>query len=146
WIDGRFSIPGLAGLNDIVFAGLQIDCAARLGQGRLVAEACNSQDDNGNGVIDDNCPTVLSAWAFPTTVQSLRFERADPEPAQSCAAGPQLAMLGQSVRPLAIDKPLSMELGWTPQGTLARQNARDLRQYQLDGAPDQRGFGVRLAS
>ena len=146
WIDGRFSIPGLAGLDDIVFAGLQIDCAARLGQGRLVAEACNGQDDNNNGVIDDNCPTVLSAWAFPTTVQSLRFERADPSPAQSCTAESQLAVLGQSVRPLALDKPLSMELGWTPQGTLARQSARDLRQYQLDGAPEQRGFGVRLAS
>lgn len=145
WIDGRFSIPGLAGLDDIVFAGLQIDCAARLGQGRLLAEACNGVDDNGNGVIDDNCPTVLSAWAFPTTVQSLRFEQADPTPAQSCAAGPQIAMLGQSVRPLAIDKPLSMALGWTPQGTLARQSARDLRQYQLDGVPEQRGFGVRLA-
>lgn len=148
WVDGAFDLPGDAELSDLAFENLQIDCAARLGQGRLVREQCDAVDNNGNGLIDENCPAMLKTWSLPTEVSSLRFTGPDGEGDAFCDDTPQRLALDQSVAPLALDRPLAMTIGWSPDGHVAFQQTRGLGEFRFEEAQDDAGaapgFGVAI--
>lgn len=142
WIDGNFALPGDAQLANIAFSGLQLDCAASLRDGHVVSESCDGGDTNGNGLIDENCPVPLGSWAMTTRVQSLRFSGPGGEPPLGCSDESQFATLGQSLAPLAFTRPLSLENGWAPAGTLAFTATRGLQQGRLDATQNSDGFPV----
>lgn len=147
WIDGGFNLPGDAGLDDILFENLVLDCSGQFDGGRLVAEACDGTDDNGNQTVDENCPAILSAWQMDTQLLSMRFGGPDGAPARACSSDVQTVALGQDVTAAALSAPVAMELGWTPAGSLTHQQARGLGKATLeagDNAEQAPGFGVQL--
>lgn len=149
WVDGAFDLPGDAGLTDLAFENLQIDCAARLGQGRLVRERCDALDDNGNGLVDENCPANLLTWSLPTELFGMRFTGPDGESDAFCDASPQRLALEQSVAPLALDRPLPMTIGWSPDGHIAFQQTRGLGDFLFEAGQDAAGqapgFGMAVS-
>ncbi len=145
WLDGGFDLAGDAQLSDIQFAGLQIDCAANLGAGRLVFEQCDKIDNNGNGAVDENCPTALGSWQMPSVIGSLKFSDASGELSAQCADETLFATLSQSVHALALDRPIAMHNGWSPDGYLRFQQSRGLGDFQLDANEDNEGFAALLS-
>lgn len=145
WLDGGFDLAGDAQISDILFAGLQIDCAANLGQGRLVFELCDQSDDNGNGVVDENCPTALGSWQMPSVIGSLKFTDASGDVAAQCGDDPLFATLSQSVHALALDRPIAMQIGWSPDGYVRFQQSRGLGEFALDATQDKAGFATQVS-
>lgn len=145
WLDGGFDLAGDAKISDILFAGLQIDCAANLGQGRLVFELCDQSDDNGNGVVDENCPTALGSWQMPSVIGSLKFTDASGASAAQCGDDALFATLSQSVHPLALDRPIAMQIGWSPEGYVRFQQSRGLGEFELDATQDKVGFATQVS-
>lgn len=148
WIDGQLALAGDAGLGDILFENLVLDCAGQFGDGRLVFESCDGGDGNANGVIDENCPVPMGAWQMETRLNSLRFGGADGAAVAACDTGQQTLALGQDVQAAALTRPVAMELGWAPDGSLRHQQARGLGQAALEQGADpdsSPGFAVALS-
>lgn len=152
WIDGQLPLQGdyadfNAGGTPLSFAGMAMDCASEFGAARAVYEACDTRDNNGDGIVDENCPAPLAAFAMNSELQGLRFGGADGEPLAACSVAERGLLLNQLIAPLAIDKPLTAELAWTPAGELAgHQKFRGLDRYRFEADADQPGFGLQLQS
>ena len=147
WIDGSISIPGKGDFG-VVFSSLGLDCTGGLSSGAVEREACDGSDNNGNGIVDENCGERLAAWNLTFEPVSLAFV---PESATSgmCTVPNRVLQVGKVVHVRALDKPLGILARWSPVGEPSGTRVRGDTDHVLDRPtttdPDkQRGFGVAL--
>ncbi len=147
WVDGRLALQGEAGGTsglDIFFTNLEIDCSARLGNIDLMYEACDGQDNNGNGEIDENCNPVLYSWKAETDIFAAGFTGGGPLAA--CAVGAQAFGLQHQVHFSALNKPVAFDTEWTPAGNLKNQTSGELPSYRFDRSAEGQGFPIKTSS
>ena len=144
WIDGRLDLNGDAGGTkglDIFFTNLEIDCSARLGNVDLVAEACDANDNNGNGFTDENCNPELDAWKTRTDIFAAGFT--GNARGQVCRSDRQAFGLKHQMYFAALDKPVAFETAWSPAGNLVDQQSGELSTYRLDRSDEGAGFPIK---
>jgi len=144
WVDGALTLEGdLGGLGgfELHFTNLELNCAARLGRANLAYERCDERDDDGNGVIDENCGHRLWAWSADAETFSMAFGEGG-----VCDDAPQQLVLDQQVEFEAIDGPMGVQGTWSAAGLLTSQETQLQNAYRLDGregAEDAVGFPIR---
>jgi hypothetical protein len=130
WVDGSLVLHGDLGGETgyaLTFSSLSLDCTAKLGQAQLVFEQCDLNDNNGNGVVDENCAHRLFAWN--TDAQTFAMEFAS---ASSCSAGNQTLTLQQQVDFAALNRPVNLRASWNADGSLSSQQMETQKSYRLD--------------
>jgi len=144
WIDGRLALKGdLGGPGGLplYFSGMEMNCAGRLANANLAWEACDRQDNDGDGVIDENCDRSLFSWRAPAEIYAARFSSA-----LSCSTGAQQFVLEHDLEFAALDRPVALTTTWNPSGRLLEPSvAGVLSAYRLDRRPDvaDSGFSLR---
>lgn len=145
WIDGNLKIEGYAGLQ-LHFTNFELSCSAQFNKAILTYEECDDTDNNNNGVVDENCPQRLKAWAAETQVFGLSM--IDDGNAQanglSCSTPDQVLQLDQHIKFSALDKPIKTKALWGNDGKLISSKETLLNQYRLDTTEDDIGFLVQL--
>lgn len=133
WVDGRLALQGdLGGPSgfELQFSNLAINCAARLGNMQLDWEPCDGVDNDGDGVVDENCGVRLHSWRAAGALYAAGFAGD-----QSCTADSQEFALQHDLLFAALDRPVGFETRWSPAGGLVADTARLAPQYRLDQRP-----------
>ncbi|MDJ0864823.1 MAG: hypothetical protein QNK03_01860 [Myxococcota bacterium] len=148
WVDGMVRVPGKGGF-EIAFESLGIECEGALEGGFVVDEPCNGADDNGNGLVDENCDEALAAWQTPYEVLAMSFEEIAPVPA--CEVGDRALQTAGFATVHALDDDLVIAAQWSSQGEPVLARAIGELDFVLDHpdvAPDSReaeGFPIALS-
>ncbi len=147
WIDGHVVLNGDAGGSaglDVWFTNLEIDCSAKLGNIDLLYEACDTQDNNGNGVADENCSSELYAWNAKTDIFAAGFT--GNETGDACIVGPQQFGMQQQIHFAALNKPVVFETVWNKDGDMTGQTSGQLPNYRFDRSDEGKGFPMKASS
>lgn len=130
WVDGGLALAGDAGFTT-VFESLAIDCGGQLGAASLTDEQC-----------DGNCQ--LASWRAETRLFDFRFTDLSGQPAPQCSVNDQHLTLLQEADFLALDKPLMLDVTWSPEGMVERSVLQNQAQYRLDRRNESEGFPIAL--
>jgi len=130
WVDGGLALAGDAGFP-VAFESLAIDCGGQLGAATLSANQC-----------DGNCQ--LASWRADTRLFDFRFTNASGQSAPQCSVADQRLTLMQEAEFLALDKPLMLDVTWSPEGMVERSVLQNQAQYRLDSRDNADGFPVAL--
>ncbi|WP_238388272.1 Calx-beta domain-containing protein [Sinimarinibacterium sp. NLF-5-8] len=153
WMDGRIALPGDAGF-DIHFSSLQLACNGALGQGHVDHEdapgaplCIDGQDNNGNGVVDENCNTVLAAWSARSDLLGVSFATPSSGPEQACTTGSRQLEVAHRLDVRAFSQPVGAVVRWAPDGSLMQAHLSSPSGQRLDPPQgvanrDQAGFAV----
>lgn len=131
WVDGGVALEGDAGFP-VAFESLAIDCGGQLGAATLAATQC-----------DGNCQ--LASWRADTRLFDFRFTNGSGQPAPQCSVADQRLTLMQEADFLALDKPLMLDITWSPGGMVERSVLQNQAQYRLDSRDESDGFPVALS-
>jgi hypothetical protein len=148
WVDGQLALNGDAGGAsglDIFFTNLEIDCSARLGNVELMYEACDGQDNNGNGEFDENCNPVLYSWKAETDIFAAGFS--GPAAGEACAVSAQTFGMQHQMHFAALNKPVAFDTEWDALGNLDvdGQSSGELPSYRFDRSAEGQGFPVKTS-
>lgn len=149
WFDATVSVPA-PGDFDVSFSSLALECTGDVGGGRMDIEACDESDDNGNGVVDENCDERLLAWRTPISIRNAEFKRVI-EGGTCDPGGRDFYVLGR-IEPLAFDESMMLGAFWDADGTPYDAHFEGSTNRQLDrpdvfsGSDEYRGFDVAIDS
>jgi hypothetical protein len=73
FIDGNLDLPFPAGLH-LGFSSLDITCTGDFAGGQVETEACDGQDNDEDGIIDEGCGEALSYWNIPVSYLGMEFK------------------------------------------------------------------------
>ncbi|MHA7879548.1 MAG: Calx-beta domain-containing protein [Saccharospirillum sp.] len=130
WVDGGIELAGDAGFP-VSFESLAIDCGGQLGAATLAGEQC-----------DGDCQ--LASWRADTRLFDFRFTNASGQAAPQCSVSDQKLTLKQEADFLALNKPLLLDVTWSPAGMVERSVLQNQAQYRLDATEESEGFPVAL--
>lgn len=128
WIAGTVTVPGKADFS-LTFRQLGLDCLGRFTTMTAAIEACDKLDNNGNGLIDENCGERLGAWTAPYTPFSGYF--ASPTlPGAVCEVDARELTTWGSATFRALSQAVGLKATWTrlgePRGPVEISNRKNV--------------------
>ncbi|MCB1739305.1 MAG: hypothetical protein KDK91_02970, partial [Gammaproteobacteria bacterium] len=151
WMSGVLDIPAPGDFR-IVYASMSLRCTGDVDGGRMSRENCgNGSDDNGNGLVDENCDERLLAWQTGYDIQGADFVPADPEQAW-CEAGPRVLQTRGYARIRALDDSTTLLAHWSPDGHPDNASISGATNRKLDrpevsfSSPENEAFEIGLDS
>jgi hypothetical protein len=109
-----------------------------LGNASLLYEACDGDDNNENGLIDENCAARLYAWQAKADIFNFGFDNAS-----QCAASSQALSIDHTLEFNALNRPVMFTTRWSAAGSLIGQDVSVSPSYRFDKLEGVPGFGVQ---
>ena len=146
WIDGRVTVP-LPGEFEIVFESLDLLCTGDIGEGLVVSEACDAENNNTNPFTDENCDEVLGAWQADFQVLSMDFVPSIAG-AGTCDPSDRVMDVGSIVDVVALEEELGLQSKWAADGAPFDSNVSGRTEQLVDdpGVEGEAGFLLLLGS
>lgn len=147
WMDGVVTVPEPGDVR-VALESMDLRCTGDVDGAQVVGEICNELDDNGNGLVDENCNERLAAWQTPYDIQSAEFRAADDVPA--CEASPRTFMTRGIATLHALDDDLTLEADWNAEGRPEQAEVFSQTDHKLDrpdvdtASPESEAFEVAL--
>lgn len=149
WIDGSIAIAGKGNFN-IDFSSLGLDCSGYFSGGLVPREACDGVNNNGNGLIDENCAQQsFSAWNAEVDIFSIAFV-ADDETLPGCQSQPRKLQVGNTIALKALSNKLGMMADWSAGGEPGNVQITGSTGHVMDqpknpaSVDDNRGFDIAM--
>ncbi|MCP3871199.1 MAG: hypothetical protein GY703_24475 [Gammaproteobacteria bacterium] len=151
WMERTPYLPPPADLK-VAFSSMRLRCSGDVDGGRLTFETCdNDIDDNGNGLVDENCMENLLAWQTDYLLKGASFVPVDPLLGACDAQSRELQTWGiASIN--ALDSSTTLTARWSPGGQPNNAFITGKTNHKLDrpavdnGSDEDHAFDLALDS